>query len=169
MEIKDLQTVNSVSTEFKGLPIVYNADAFTSDFLRRAAAKFREVFGRPMPKRKAKKQSDPVESTALTLEETADRMDLEREFYAALIAGTPETPVLMSWELTDRGKAVPCNEMGLKRLEGKILQDLYEFMRDHRLPKSPEIPTTKASQTISATTGAGSHTPETQQVESPTM
>lgn len=171
MDIRDFRTINPINANFQGLDLTYNADAFTGDFLRRVASTFKEMFGEIA--QPAQSESNPpenmVESTVRILEETASRIDRTRDFYARILAGTDDTPVLMAWALTDKGNPIPCTEDGMKCLEGRVLQGLYEFIRDHPLPKSPEIPTTVASQTISATTDAGSPTPATLQEESPAM
>lgn len=170
MELKDLQKPHPVDTEFRGMAITYNANAFTSRFLRKAAAEFRETFKLGSVKKSKKlPKVDIIDSVANSLNRTADSLDKGRDYYASLLSGTSDVPVLMSWDLTDNGKEVPCNIEGFKRLEGNILQDIYAFIRDHPLPKSPETPTTKTSRTISGTTDAGSPIQATQPDESRIM
>lgn len=172
MELKDLQKPHPVDTEFRGMAITYNANAFTSRWLRDAAARFKEAFEpmlKPVQKRAKAKKPDFIAEVAKSLNRSADSLDRGRDYYASLLAGTRDVPVLMSWDLTDGGKKVPCTVEGFKRLEGNILQDLYAFIRDHPLPKSPEMPTTKTSRTISGTTDAGSPIQATQPDESRIM
>lgn len=174
MDVLEFQA-NPITETFtrhgKSMSVTFNTDAFTPDFFRSAANMFREI--RQQAKagdeqateayKKAKK--DDNERSALNFEARARQLEIQREIYARLLAGTPDTPVLMDWELTRNGEAIPITADELKRLHPDFIEDLYSFCLEHSVPKSPEIPMIAASPTISETTDAGSPTPATPQVE----
>lgn len=159
----------------KSMSVTFNTDAFTPDFFRAAAQMFREIHTRAREGdieateafKKAKK--DENEKSALGFEARARQLEIQREIYARLLAGTEDTPVLMEWELTRNNEPIPVNFDELNRLHPDFVTDLYNFCLEHSVPKSPEIPTTVASPTISETTDAGSPTPAIQRVENPAM
>src|SRR5260370_42139448 len=92
----------------KAMKITFNADAFTPEYHRNVAKRFREVVKRvgredELTKtkiKKAKKEGDNAELAALEYDQRARVGEAEREIYAGLLVGTPEVPVLMEWELT---------------------------------------------------------------------
>jgi hypothetical protein len=151
----------------KSMEVTFNTDAFTPDFFRSAAQMFREIHQQAKDGdaqateafKKAKK--DDNERVALNFDARARQLEIQREIYARLLAGTPDTPVLMGWELTRDGETIPITLDELNRLHPDFVTDLYSFCLEHSVPKSPEIPTTAASPTISETTDAGSPTPAT--------
>lgn len=153
----------------KSMAVTFNTDAFTPDFFRAAAEMFRTIHREAKAKdeevgkawKSAKKGKDENETVALTFEGNARRLEIRREIYARLLAGTPDTPVLMDWELTREGAPIPITFDELNRLHPDFVEDLYQFCLEHSIPKSPETPTTAASPTISETTDAGSPTPVT--------
>ena len=151
----------------KSMSVTFNTDAFTPDFFRSAAQMFRDIHREAKEgdarATKAFKEAkkDDNERSALQFEAQARRLEIQREIYARLLAGTEETPVLMDWELTRNDETIPITYDELSRLHPDFVQDLYNFCLEHSIPKSPEIPTTAASQTISGTTAAGSPTPAT--------
>jgi hypothetical protein len=168
MDVLEFQA-NPITETFtrhnKSMSVTFNADAFTPDFFRAAAQMFREIHQQAKEGdtqateafKKAKK--DDNERSALGFEAQARRLEIQREIYARLLAGTPDTPVLMDWELTRDGEPLPITAAELSRLHPDFVQDLYNFCLEHSIPKSPEIPMTAASPTISETTDAGSPTP----------
>jgi hypothetical protein len=170
MDVLEFQA-NPVTETFtrhgKSMTVTFNTDAFTPDFFRNAAQMFREIHQQAKDGdtqateayKRAKK--DDNEKSALSFEAQARRLEIQREIYARLLAGTSDTPVLMDWELTRNGETIPITHDELSRLHPDFVQDLYNFCLEHSIPKSPEIPTTAASQTISETTAAGSPTPAT--------
>lgn len=170
MDVLEFQA-NPVTETFtrhgKSMSVTFNTDAFTPDFFRAAAAMFREIHARAKEGdeqateafKRAKK--DDNERVALNFDARARQLEIQREIYARLLAGTPDTPVLMDWELTRNGEKLAIDHDELSRLHPEFVQDLYNFCLEHSVPKSPEIPTTAASQTISETTDAGSPTPAT--------
>ena len=155
----------------KSMQVTFNADAFTPDFFRAAAQMFRDIHREAKAHddeavkafKSAQKAKDGNEQSALNFEGMARRGEIQREIYARLLAGTPDTPVLMDWELTRSGEPIPITFDELNRLHPDFVEDLYQFCLEHSIPKSPETPTTAASQTISETTAAGSPTPATLQ------
>lgn len=175
MDVLEFQA-NPITETFtrhgKSMSVTFNADAFTPDFFRSAAQMFREVHKRAVEGDKeataAFKQAkkDENERSALNFEGMARRGEIQREIYAALLAGTPDTPVLMDWELTRDGATIPITADELNRLHPQFITDLYQFCLEHSIPKLPETPTTAASPTISETIDAGSPTPVTQPEES---
>lgn len=170
MDVLEFQA-NPVTETFtrhnKSMSVTFNTDAFTPDFFRSAAQMFRDIHTRAKQGdteateayKKAKK--DENEKSALGFEARARQLEIQREIYARLLAGTPDTPVLMEWELTRNGETIPITTEELNRLHPDFITDLYNFCLEHSVPKSPEIPTTAASPTISETTDAGSPTPAT--------
>lgn len=176
MDVLEFQA-NPVTETFtrhnKSMRVTFNTDAFTPDFFRAAAQMFREIhrdakLGDEQATEAYKKaKKDDNEKSALGFEAQARRLEIQREIYARLLAGTPDTPVLMDWELTRSGETIPINRDELSRLHPEFVSDLYNFCLEHSVPKSPEIPMTAASPTISETTDAGSPTPATPQVENP--
>lgn len=174
MDVLEFQA-NPVTETFtrhdKSMLVTFNADAFTPDFFRAAAQMFREIHQQAKAGDKQateafkRAQKDDNEKSALGFEAQARRLEIQREIYARLLAGTPDTPVLMGWELTRDGEAIPVTRDELSRLHPDFVQDLYNFCLERSIPKSPEIPTIVASTTISETTAAGSPTPVTPPVE----
>lgn len=172
MDVLDFQA-NPLTETFtrhgKSMQVTFNADAFTPDFFRAAAQMFREIHRDAKVKdeeatsalKSAKKAKNDNEQVALNLDARARQLEIRREIYARLLAGTPDTPVLMGWELTRDGEPIDVNYDELSRLHPEAITDLYNFCLERSVPKSPEIPTTPASQTISETTDAGSPTPAT--------
>lgn len=170
MDVLEFQA-NPVTETFtrhgKSMSVTFNTDAFTPDFFRAAAQMFREIHARAKEgdteatKAFKKAKDDDNERVALGFDAKARQGEIQCEMYARLLVGTPDTPVLMSWELTRGGEPVGITVDELKPLHPEFLTDLYNFCLEHSVPKSPEIPTTAASQTISETTGAGSPTPAT--------
>lgn len=170
MDVLEFQA-NPVTKTFtrhnKSMQVTFNADAFTPDFFRAAAQMFRDLHKQAKEKdeevsqalKSAKKAKDDNEQVALTFEGNARRLEIRREIYARLLAGTEDTPVLMAWELTRNDEPLPITFDELNRLHPDFIEDLYQFCLEHSVPKSPEIQTTAASQTISETTDAGSPTP----------
>ena len=168
MDVLEFQA-NPITETFtrhgKSMQVTFNADAFTPDFFRAAAQMFREIHQQAKQGdeqaaeafKRAKK--DDNERSALGFEAQARRLEIQREIYARLLAGTPDTPVLMEWELTREGEPIPITSSELSRLHPEFITDLYNFCLEHSIPKSPEIPMTAASPTISETTDAGSPTP----------
>lgn len=166
MELLDLD-VNPVKANFRGMDIVFNADAFTPDFFRNAAVKFRKLFKAAHAKAEAatkrqKNMTDAVERIAQTFEDNADGLEIDRDFFASILAGTEKIPVLMEWDLTDKGEPVPCTEVELRKRKPKLLKELYTFIVEASNPKSPEIQTTPTSKTISGNSDAGTPTQATQ-------
>jgi hypothetical protein len=165
-----------VKENFHGLNITFNADAFTPEFFRNAAAKFREL--REITKaddeaaaaamEKAVEDRDMLEQTALNLESEARFQEAKRDIWSIMLI-----PVLMEWDLTrvEKGKevAVPLTEDEIKKLKPALVEQLYTFCLEKSRPKEPEIPTIQTSPTISESTDAGSSLPEIQPAESPTM
>lgn len=180
MDVLEFQA-NPITETFtrhgKSMQVTFNADAFTPDFFRAAAQTFREIHRQAKAKdeevskafKSARKSKDDNEQVAMSFEGNARRLEIRREIYARLLAGTPDTPVLMDWELTRDGEAVPITFDELNRLHPDFVNDLYYFCLEHSVPKSPEIPTTAASPTISETTDAGSPTPVIQPDANQTM
>lgn len=170
MDVLEFQA-NPVTETFtrhgKSMSVTFNTDAFTPDFFRSAAQMFRDIHrGAKAGDEQAteafkRAKKDENEKSALGFEAQARRLEIQREIYARLLVGTPDTPVLMDWELTRNGEMIPITYDELSRLHPDFVQDLYNCCLEHSIPKSPEIPTTAASQTISETTAAGSPTPAT--------
>lgn len=168
MDVLEFQA-NPITETFtrhgKSMAVTFNTDAFTPDFFRAAAQMFRDIHQQAKDGDKkateAFKQAkkDDNERSALGFEAQARRLEIQREIYARLLAGTPDTPVLMDWELTRDGDPLPITYTELARLHPDFVQELYNFCLEHSIPKSPEIPMTAASPTISETTDAGSPTP----------
>lgn len=116
MDVLEFQA-NPVTETFtrhgKSMSVTFNTDAFTPDFFRAAAKMFREIHARAKDGdneaseafKRAKK--DDNEKSALGFEAQARRLEIQREIYARLLAGTPDTPVLMEWELTRNGETIP--------------------------------------------------------------
>jgi predicted transcriptional regulator len=158
---------NTFTRNDSSMQVTHNKDAFTPDFFRNAAQLFREIH--QQAKRGDEKASeafkkarkDENERVALNFEGMARRGEIQREIYARLLAGTEDTPVLMDWELTRSGEPIPITFDELNRLHPDFVEELYQFCLENSIPKSPEIPMTAASQTISETTAAGSPTPAT--------
>lgn len=171
MDVLEFQA-NPITETFtrhgKSMSVTFNTDAFTPDFFRAAAQMFRDIYSRAKQGdteaseafKKAKK--DENERSALGFEAQARRLEIQREIYARLLAGTEDTPVLMGWELTRNSEPLPITFDELNRLHPDFITDLYDFCLEHSIPKSPEIPMTAASPTISETTDAGSPTPAIQ-------
>lgn len=177
MDVLEFQA-NPVTETFtrhgKSMSVTFNTDAFTPDFFRSAAQMLRDIHKRAKDGdeqaveafKKAKK--DEYERVVLSFEGQARSREIQREMYARLLAGTPDTPLLMDWELTRNGETIPITYDELNRLHPDFITDLYNFCLEHSVPKSPEIPTTAASPTISETTDAGSPTPAIHLEENPT-
>lgn len=170
MDVLEFQAnphTETFSRHGKSMSVTFNADAFTPDFFRAAAQMFRDIHRATKAKdeeasqafKSARKAKDENEQSALNFEGMARRGEIKREIYARLLAGTEDTPVLMAWELTRNGETIPITFEELNRLHPDFNEDLYQFCLEHSIPKSPEIPTTAASPTISETTDAGSPTP----------
>lgn len=165
LEFQANPVIETFTRHGKSMQVTFNTDAFTPDFFRAAAQLFREIHKQAKDGddkaseayKKAKK--DDNEKSALNFEAQARRLEIQNEIYARLLAGTKDTPVLMDWELTRNGETIPITADELRRLHPDFIQDLYNFCLQHSVPKSPEIPTTAASQTISETTDAGLPTP----------
>lgn len=178
MDVLEFQA-NPITETFtrhgKSMQVTFNVDAFTPDFFRAAAQMFREIHAQAAAGDKEateafkKAKKDDNERSVLQFEAQARRLEIQREIYARLLSGTPDTPVLMDWELTRNGEAIPITTDELNRLHPDFISDLYNFCLEHSVPKSPEIQTTPASQTISETTGAGSPTPVIQPDENRAM
>lgn len=178
MDVLEFQA-NPVTETFtrhgKSMQVTFNSDAFTPDFFRAAAKLFRDIHKRAKEGddaaveafKKAKK--DDNERSALGFEGKARQLEITREIYSRLLAGTADTPVLMAWELTRSNEPISITFEELNRLHPDFVQELYQFCLEHSIPKSPEIPTTAASQMISETTDAGSPTPATHLEENPAM
>lgn len=163
----------------KGMNITFNADAFTPEFFRNAAMRFRQVLTTAQKGdksatdafKKARKEKNALEQTALGLENQARYLESERDIYAVLLAGTPECPVLMEWELTRNidGVDVPIlvSEDEIRKLKPALVKDLYVFCLENSGPKSPETPAPlmptadRVSVTTSESTEDGSLTPDT--------
>ena len=176
--------VTPKTVNFRGVKITYNADAFTPEFLRKAAQAYK---GHYQPVLDALPDTNPVESdeaeprsekqTALVslnravdrFERSASTLEVERDVFAALLAGTPDNPVIMEWDLTRNGDPIPITEEVLRQMKPQIITDLWACIRDAADPKSPEIPQTSTSQTISATTNARSSSRETNTDTGPIM
>ena len=173
LEFQANPVTNTFTRHGKSMAVTFNTDAFTPDFFRAAAQMFREIHAQAKAGdeqateafKRAKK--DDNERSALGFEAQARRLEIQREIYARLLAGTSDTPVLMDWELTRNGETIPITHDELVRLHPDFVQDLYNFCLEHSVPKSPEIPMTAASPTISETTDAGSPTPVIPLEESP--
>jgi hypothetical protein len=91
------------------------------------------------------------------------------ELYARLIKGAEDTPLLLSWDLTNSGRAVECSEAEIRKLHPNLLKDLYQFCLRVYRPKLQETRTTATSRTISDSTVASTHTPDTQTDANPIM
>jgi hypothetical protein len=171
MDILDFQ-VNPVTADFRGVSITFNADAFTPEFFQETAKRLREV-------RKVEqetnirfdellnKEEDVINKSALALEKMANSMSLERDVYAAYLAGTEDVPVLMSWDFTRKVKQadgivveepVPCTFEVLKKLKAPLIRALYYWCLANLGPKEQEIQTTQTSPTISEISEDGSST-----------
>jgi len=165
LEFQANPVTNTFTRHGKSMAVTHNTDAFTPDFFRAAACMFREIHQQAKKGdeqateafKRAKKDNN--ERSALGFEAQARRLEIQREIYARLLAGTPDTPVLMDWELTRDDQPLPITYDELSRLHPDFVQELYNFCLEHSIPKSPEIPMTAASPTISETTDAGSPTP----------
>lgn len=186
MELNDFEKINPVTKEFRGLAVTFNPDALTDGFFFAVAERVRQrytdevksvIAPDPVPAAPVDKDM-PIEAQAvLTFVNTlADRIKLEgdkiqgeKEFFIALLVGTADSPVLLEWDLTNKGVPVPCNENGLRTLQKKTLEDLWHFVREGADPKSQGIETIPQSQTMSETTQLRSASPETPPEDAPIM
>lgn len=183
MDLRDLETVNPMTKDFRGLSITFNPDAFTDGFFFAVADRFRAKFTdevRSAIASESEKPADdlPAEAQLVmgVVNSIADRIKLEGEkivgeknFFIALLVGTPDAPVLLDWDLTDKGVAVPCNEEGLRTLRHATLESLWQFVRDAANPKSQGIKTIPQNQTTSENTQSPSASPATQPEDSQVM
>lgn len=162
MDIHEFQ-LNPVTEYFgpegRGINVTFNADAFTPEFFRNAASRLREQFARAREEdkefEKKLKKAKGVERTLLSFEENARILEIERDVYAALLTGTPGTPVLLEWGFTDKGEPLPITEEVLRGLHPRMVKDLYIFCTENALPKSPATAVTQTNQTTSATSEDG--------------
>lgn len=159
MDILEFQ-INPVTFDFHGAKVTVNADAFTPEFFRNAANRIRKQYDQAIKddKDQAKKlkAAKGAEALALQFEDSARLMEVERDIYAALLAGSVECPVLLDWDLTRNGEPVPVTETEIGRLKPKMVRELYVRSTEVANPKSQETPETGASRTISETTASGS-------------
>lgn len=91
------------------------------------------------------------------------------DLYAALIKGSEEVPLLLSWDLTHEGEPVACTVEELRKRHPELLKDLYGCCVEAGRPKLPEIPETATSRTISDSTVAITPSPDTPTDASLTM
>jgi hypothetical protein len=91
------------------------------------------------------------------------------KLYARLIKGSEDTPLLLSWDLTNGGQAVECSEAEVRKLHPNLLKDLYQFCLRVDRPKLQETRTTATSRTTSDNTVASTHTPDTRTDANPIM
>lgn len=187
MELSTFEKVNPVTRDFRGLSVTFNPDAFTEGFFYAVAEDFRRRYRAevkaaitPGTETTAPVEKDlPVEAQGvLRLVDTlADRIKLEgekiageKDFFIALLVGTQDAPVLLAWDLTEKGVPVPCNEEGLRTFKKKeTLEDLWQFVRNAADPKSQGIGMIPQSQTMSETTQSPSASQETQAEDTPIM
>lgn len=162
--------VSPVTDKFKGLTVTFNQDAFTPEYYYNVAKLIRETAPR-IAERKAnydeavKNEKDVTVSAALSFENSAKRLEEEREVYAILLAGNDDTPVLMSWNATRKVKdeksgkmveqPVPCTKDELMKRSPQFLKELYNWCQENHGPKSQETPMTPGNSTISETTAGG--------------
>jgi hypothetical protein len=172
MELADLKKMElrPVEADFHGLNVVVNVNAITGRHCRTAAERIRAL-GKTTPKpTRRKRKGGGAQQTAL---EAFDGRGRETEelctLYAVLLKGTPDEPLLMSWDLTDEGEDVPCTQQELQKRHPGLLKDLYEFCVSVDRPKSQETRTTPPSRTISGTSGDTSPVQETPQAVAPSM
>lgn len=173
MELSELEVINPMTVEFLGLSVTFNPDAFTPGFYFAASERFKARFGESLSRVKAdvakpkgsrskngaKAAKESLENAQQTIEEIATRLrapgedvEAEREFYISLLVGLPDWPVLLSWDLTDKGVPVPCNAEGLRTFRKvQTLRGLWETVRDAPLPKLQGIEQIPESQTTSET------------------
>ena len=175
MELRELEKVNPMTVDFRGLSITFNPDAFTDGFFYAVADRFRERFTAELQAAIDETPSEandnlPVEAQRVRalvnqiadrIKLEGDRIDGEKRFYAALLVGTPDSPVLLEWDLTDNSIPVPCNETGLLTLKHKTLEDLWMTVRDAANPKSQGVTAIPEKPTTSETTLSPSVSPET--------
>ena len=173
MELRDLEKVNPTTADFRGLSVTFNPDAFTDGFYFSVAERFRQRFAGEVEAAVSEKKDestlpDQAQSVMRLVNAIADRIksigetiEGNKRFHAALLAGTPDAPVILQWDLTHNGVPVPCNEEGFLTLKPKTLEDLWIFVRDAADPKSQGIETIPQSQTMNETTPSHSASPET--------
>lgn len=179
MELTDFEKVNPMTRDFRGLSVTFNPDAFTEGFFFSVAERFRRRFTEEVESivtqasvNVDKELPESAQRTLRMVNDIADRIKLNgdvieanKRYYAALLVGTPDAPVLLQWDLTKEGAPVPCNEEGLLTLKDRTLKDLWEFVGDAANPKSQGMATIPDSQTTKQPTQSLSASPETQPEE----
>lgn len=176
MELRELEKVTPMTIDFFGLTVTFNPDAFTDGFFYAVADRFRNRFSeeiKSLAEPKPEPGDEPISKALAVVDQFADRIQhngdvikREKDFFIALLIGTSESPVLLSWELTRDGVPVPCNEEGLQTLKHGTLKALWETVRDAPYPKSQ---TTRTSLTTSETMQSPSASPATHKAEDPIM
>lgn len=186
MELADFDNINPMTKDFRGLSITFNPDAFTEAFFFAVAERFRSDFAAEVRSavesqnkelqvlaEKLPDEARPVMQLANNIADgikfLGETLASEKSNYVALLAGMPNAPVLLAWDLTDKGVPVPCNEEGLKTLRHRTLKDLWQFVRDAANPKSRGIETIPQNQTTNENTQSPSATPATPVDESRLM
>lgn len=173
MELSDLEKLNPMAVNFHGLTVTFNPDAFTAGFFFAQSEQFREKFASFVDDtEEATVEQGPsiVDRLATRLRSRGEYMEAEREFYISLLVGLPDSPVMLSWDLTHDGKPVPCNEEGLKTFKKvQTLRGLWECVRDAPLPKLQGIETIPTNQTTNETTQSASASPVTPADDAPIM
>lgn len=177
MELADF-SVNPKETTFRGARIIYNADAFTPAFMRKAAKAIRDGFVaaiQALPEdvdAEGAEKDEPdlsfkakavkgLEHTAQSYEDKARDLEIERDVYAVMLSGTEDHPVVMEWDLTRNGIPVEISEEEFKKFKPQIVRDLWHQLLIAADPKEQEIPPTQTSPTISEPTKSRSSSPAT--------
>jgi hypothetical protein len=172
MELKELNQleIRVVDADFHGLNVSVNVNAVTGRHYREAATRIGALLKRRSPARKTKKKKIDTDQDVLAVfEGRGAETETLCDFYAGLLKGTEAEPLLVAWDLTDKGSSVPCTVEELRKRHPSLLKDLYEFCLTVDRPKSPETRITVTSRTISDSTVAITPIPDTQTDASPTM
>src|SRR6185436_4343718 len=72
-----------------------------------------------------------IEGVSESYERSAEILEARRKVYATMLAGTPDYPVLLDWELTRCGQPVPITEEELLNIKNpQIVIDLWNTIRN---------------------------------------